>query len=291
MQAICIIAHKDINQVIDLATKLSKRFYVIIHFDLKMKIDKKSKSILKSNKINYFSEIDVHWGGWSIGKVAYLLFREAMKNPEVTYVHLISGQDWPVMNLDKLYELFENNSNIYLSYKLAKKEIKSGQNTLLWQKFYFNYDRLNRRTFFGKIYHRFLMISQKLLHVDKLKRYKINLDIYEGANWVDLPRDATEYCINYLDTHPNLRKVFETGCFSDEFWVQTILANNLKYKKRITGDPHRYIVWKKRYDSYPAILDETDYKNVINKGYFFARKIDYKYSQNLIVSIDKYNNN
>lgn len=48
---------------------------------------------------------------------------------------------------------------------------------------------------------------------------------------------------------------------------------------------------KKRYDSYPAILDETDYKNVINKGYFFARKIDYKYSQNLIVSIDKYNNN
>ena len=94
----------------------------------------------------------------------------SLKNPKVIYVHLISGQDWPVMSLDKLYNVFENNSKIYLGYKLAKKEIKSGQNTLLWQKFYFNYDKLNRRSFFEKIYHRFLIRLQKLLHINKLKK-------------------------------------------------------------------------------------------------------------------------
>lgn len=203
----------------------------------------------------------------------------SLKNPKVIYVHLISGQDWPVMSLDKLYNVFENNSKIYLGYKLAKKEIKSGQNTLLWQKFYFNYDKLNRRSFFEKIYHRFLIRLQKLLHINKLKKSNIKLDIYEGLKWVDLPRDAVEYCINYLDTHPNLRKVFEMGCFSDEFWVQTILVNNVKYKKRITGDPHRFIIWKKRHNSYPAILDKSDYKKIIGKNYFFAIKIDYKYSK------------
>lgn len=77
------------------------------------------------------------------------------------------------MSLDKLYNVFENNSKIYLGYKLAKK-IKSGQNTLLWQKFYFNYDKLNRRSFFEKIYHRFLIRLQKLLHINKLKNLILN---------------------------------------------------------------------------------------------------------------------
>jgi hypothetical protein len=45
----------------------------------------------------------------------------SLKNPKVIYVHLISGQDWPVMSLDKLYNVFENNSKIYLGYKLTKK--------------------------------------------------------------------------------------------------------------------------------------------------------------------------
>ncbi len=40
---------------------------------------------------------------------------------------------------------------------------------MLWQKYYFDYDKINRRTTFGKIYHRYTLLKQTLLHVDKFK--------------------------------------------------------------------------------------------------------------------------
>lgn len=79
------------DQVIDLASKLAKKFYVIIHFDSKMIIDKKSKYVLKEKKINYFSKVDVHWG-WSIGKVTYLLFQEAEKIRKSSMFILFQGK-------------------------------------------------------------------------------------------------------------------------------------------------------------------------------------------------------
>ena len=59
---------------------------------------------------------------------------------------------------------------------------------------------------FGKFYHRALLLGQTLFRVDKFKKLNIDLEIYAGANWVDLPRDAASYCINYLESHPNLQK-------------------------------------------------------------------------------------
>ena len=119
----------------------------------------------------------------------------------------------------------------------------------------------------------------------------IDLEIYAGANWVDLPRDAASYCIDYLESHPNLQKMLQTGCFSDEFWMQTILCNSSEYRKRIINDHHRYIKWEKQHNSYPAILDEHDLDDILTNDYFFARKFESQHSHNLIKVLDKANNN
>ncbi|MEN3954061.1 beta-1,6-N-acetylglucosaminyltransferase [Ligilactobacillus salivarius] len=289
MQAILILAHKNIEQVTKLATILNNNFEVYIHFDKKMNIPENYKQILDKKNIHYISKIDVHWGSWSIGAATVLLMKEALKNRQIEYIHVISGQDWLTIPSKNIYDKFIDNDRIYMTYSKAKNVIKKGESIILWQKYYFNYDKINRRSTFGKIYHRGLLLIQSLLRINKFKKLGINLEIYSGENWVDMPRDAVEYCINYLDSHPNLLKMLQTGCFSDEFWMQTILCNSPKFKQRIVKNHHRYIKWQKQHGSYPAVLDMSDFDNIINGDYIFARKFENPYSNELITQLNRNN--
>ena len=289
MQAILILAHKNIDQVTKLATILNNNFEVYIHFDKKLPIPEKYKQILNKNKIHYTSEIYVNWGSWSIGAATVLLMKEALKNPKIDYIHVISGQDWFTDKPQNIYDRFRNDSKIYMTYFKATEIKKAGEPIIWWQKYYFNYDKINRRSAFGKFYHRGLLLIQTLFRVNKLKKLGIDLEIYSGENWVDMPRDAVEYCISYLDSHPNLLKMLQTGCFSDEFWMQTILCNSPKFKQRIVTNHHRYIKWQKQHGSYPAILDMSDFDNIINGDYIFARKFDSPYSKDLITQLNRNN--
>ena len=289
MQAILILAHKNIDQVIKLATILNNNFEVYIHFDKKMNIPENYKQILDKKNIHYISKIDVHWGSWSIGAATVLLMKEALKNSRIKYMHVISGQDWLTDSPINIYNRFTNDDHIYMTYSKAKDVKKAGEPIIWWQKYYFNYDRINRRSTFGKFYHRGLLLIQTLFRVNKLKKLGIDLEIYSGENWVDMPRDAVEYCISYLYSHPNLLKMLQTGCFSDEFWMQTILCNSPKFKQRIVKNHHRYIKWQKQHGSYPAILDMSDFSNISKGDYIFARKFDKPYSNDLITQLNRNN--
>lgn len=152
---------------------------------------------------------------------------------------------------------------------------------IYWQKFYFNYDKINRKSLFGKIYHRISMKIQRLLKVNKFKDMGITVPIYQGANWCDLPRDAALYCVKYLDENINFHKMLSTGFCTDEVVFQTILCNSI-YKNRIDNVHHRYIRWQKRYNSYPAILDISDYKKIEEGNYHFIRKVDRYISKSLV---------
>ena len=288
MQAVLVIAHRQPEQIIALAKKLVPTFKVFIHFDTKMKVTPSQLEELDKLGVYHFSKINVRWGGWSIGQVAVDLFKIALKDPRITHFHLISGQDWPTKPPKEIANYFENNDHIYMTYFRANQKVKSGENVIWWQKYDFPYDHLNRRTTFGKIYHRITLYGQMLLRVNKLKKLGFQDNkIYSGENWVDLPRDATEYAINYFESHPNLRKMLVTGAFSDEFWLPMIFCNNAQLKKRIVQNIHRYIVWEKRYGSRPAILDETDLSLIQAGDYFWARKVVFGISDKLVEGLSK----
>lgn len=281
MQAIIMLAHKDIEQVGKLAQLLSQKFEVYIHIDKKYRLSDSDFTILSMERVHLYQEIEVNWGGWGISAATILLMKEALKNPENYYFHVISAQDWPARDIVEIYNFYENTDNLYLLYAKAKDTVKSGENLIKWQQFYFNYDTVPRRTTFGKLYHRFIMLLQTILHVNKYKKYGIDLEIFQGPNWMDLPRDAVEYLLNYFDEHIELQKLFMTGYCPDEFWVQTILCNS-PFKEKIVQDYHRYILWKEKYNSYPAILDEDDYPEIIKGDYHFIRKVSEKYSADLM---------
>lgn len=282
MQAVLVLAHKNIDQVIELSVLLRKRFEVYIHFDKKAHLTEDQQIRLADLGVHWISTQDVHWGAWSIVQATIDLFNLALKDKRVTYFHLISGQDWPAKDLDEIYHFFEDNDKLYIWNYPSAKYKKSGEPLVDWQKFYFNYDRINRRSNFGKIYHRLSIIKQTLFRVDKLKKLGIDLTLYNGSQWVDLPRDASAYLIDYLQKHPNVEEMFRTGFCSDEFWVPTILRNNTQFAQRIDTNNHRYIDWQERDGSAPAVLDSRDYDKIRQSDAWFMRKIEFPKSKSLV---------
>lgn len=290
MQAVLILAHKDISQLIALAKRLNNIFEVYIHIDKKTKLSGEEYKILDSlPHLHWISTQDVHWGAWSVVQATIDLMNLALKDSDNEYFHLISGQDWPVKDSQVIYDFFKNNNKLYIwNYESAKYR-KAGEPLIDWQKFYFNYDKINRRSLYGKIYHRISILIQTLFKVDKLKKLDINLTLYNGSQWVDLPRDAVEYLVDYLDTHQNILQMFKTGFCSDEFWIPTILRNNVSFAGRIDTNNYRYIDWHKKHDSFPAILDENDFDKIINSGKLFMRKVQFPESNKLINKLDSIN--
>lgn len=290
MQAVLIVAHKNIEQMIKLANLLSRKFVVYVHIDKAHSLSRAEKEALAINNINYVSEVRVHWGGWSVARAQLVLMKWAIANPNISYLHVISGQDWPCQNIDDIYHFYEHNKKIYMTYELSRSIKKSAQSLILWQQYYFNYDQFPRRTFIGKLYHHFLLLSETILRVNKFKRLNIELEIYDGANWVDIPRDAAVFALKYLEQKSNLRRMFETGFCSDEFWLQTILVNQPQFKARIVNDNHRYVKWVKQHGSFPAIIDQNDF-DLIPKTAQFIRKIEPRYSNQLIQQLNQRDHN
>ena len=79
--------------------------------------------------------------------------------------------------------------------------------------------------------------------------------------------------------------MLKTGFCSDETMFQTIICNSI-LKNRIENNNYRYINWKKKNNSCPAILDEEDFYNIQQGNYHFARKIDNKISRKLLNKLD-----
>lgn len=281
MQAIIILAHKDFAHVTALTKLLTSHFEVLVHIDKQAHISPDEKKALITAGARCFSFRAVHWGAWSVAEVSFLMLKEALKNPKITYIHFISGQDWPLQDINHISSFYEHTNKIYMPYDAANTVKKTGEPIIWWQKYYFNYDHLNRKTLFGKIFHRVSLVVQTLLRVNKFKRLGISFPLYAGSQWVDLPRDAAEYLVNYMDAHPNVEKMFVTGFCSDEFWMPTILVNS-KFKNRIEQNNHRYIQFEKRNGSLPAILDMQDYEPIKHGDYYFGRKFSSPYSNQLI---------
>ncbi len=290
MQAVIILAHNNIEQLFTLVKFLKKKFLVYIHIDKKVKVSERIRKKFSDEGIMVRQLYQVHWGGFSVAAATIAMMREVAAREDITYIHLISGQDWPVQNVQNIYDFYENNHKIYMIYDLVGETKKSGEKLKYWQQFYFNYDKINRKSLFGKVYHRFLLFTQMLLGVNKLKRNHFNLTLYQGPEWVDLPMDAVRYLLCFLKGHPEVLRVFRTSFCSDEFLIQTILCNNEKMRKRIVQDYHRYIVWEHRDGNYPAVLDERDFDQIIAGDYHFARKFEFPKSQELAFQLEKYYN-
>lgn len=201
----------------------------------------------------------------------------AVEDEETKYIHIISGQDFPVRNIKDFYQQFENSDKIYMSC-IGQEDFQDK----IYERLYYpvlnsNWDS---RKHIVRIINTLTKVVQKSLGM-KRKIIGNFSCIYKGMVWVSLPKEAARYVLDYLQRNPKLMRDLQHTLIPEEFFFQTLLVNS-EYNGKIVNHNLRYTDWSSRYNSIPAYLDETDFDRINKSGDFFARKIDSSISQGLV---------
>jgi len=280
--AYAIQCHKNPHQINMLIERINDK-----NIDIFVHVDKKSDIINKIiNKENiYFikDRIEVKWGGFSQVEATLSLFREIRNHGNYNYVHLISGQDYPIKSKKDIKEFFAKNEGkqfleyFELPYSLWKY---GGLNRV---EVYYPQLLCNRNKFISKprsIYEFIIM---------KTKIFKRNIEflpsLYGGSSWFSITGDCMEYILDYVENNPNYIKFFENSFCSDEIFFQTIILNS-KYKDSVVNDNLRYIDWTGT-GPLPRTLMMKDLNKIMDSKKLFARKFDISVDKEVLENINK----
>jgi len=118
-QGILITAYKNFDHLIDIIRFFDDHFEIYIHIDKKCTPPAETLQRIRTLKNVKFvsSAYKVNWGGLNHLKSILLLAEEALKNPELSYIHLISGQDFPSKDVSYFKDfMHKSRRNDFLEY-------------------------------------------------------------------------------------------------------------------------------------------------------------------------------
>jgi Core-2/I-Branching enzyme len=282
---VLITAYNNLGHLHDLIKSFDSDFLIYIHLDKKSRISGGDVSeLMKIPTVKLVSrEYNVNWGSWNFLKCILLLCREALKEPDIAYLHLISGHDYPVKNMGNIKKFLEDNPGDYIDYfEVLKSEWKTEWMGRL--SYYGLYDLLNTKSLLGrKIINGFILLQKKLRLVRSIPKELPTL--YGGLGWWSLRRSSVGYIVDWTDKHPIFMERLRFTFAPDEIFFQTILLN-APFNDTGVNNNLRFSDWAIRNGNRPAILDETDFERIVNSDALFARKFDFPISTQLKQMID-----
>lgn len=262
-QCIVITAYKDPKQLETLIDIFQESFYIYIHVDKKVWSDFEYLKKTYPN-IHISSEYSVNWGSMEhLMSILHLL--ETSLEKEWEYVHLISGEDFPVVRSRKLLDYFEGDDKIYVAAALPK----DGR----WWKYYwlYTYKSQNYKNKWIRLLNLFIVACQCVLPFMNKKRLGEFSEIYQGLVWGTYPRYAIEYVMNYINEHNEFLQELKWCKIPEEICFQTILMNS-KYRDKVVNNNLRYMKMEIG-DWGPDYLSEQDIKEMNRESFLFCRKV------------------
>ncbi|MBQ9983256.1 MAG: hypothetical protein IJP29_01570 [Lachnospiraceae bacterium] len=284
MQAFLITAYKNQNQLVKLIHSLNKHALVFVHIDKKStELNLQELNSLGLENTQFISKYNIPWGGYTHLLAILDLFKMALGDERVSYIHTISGQDIRIKPWEYIEDHFRTCENIYMTC-FDSKDLPQGIKKRYTQRIVTSrgtcirkhIERLNR--FYQKV--------QNKLHISwsTIKPFD---DVYKGVIWCSMPRHAAEYALDFSKKNPVFLRTLKHVSLPEEFFFQTIFMMS-DYRQHVIKENLRFTDWTKRNGSKPAILDETDFDSVIQSNCIFARKIDEDISNELIKKVDAY---
>jgi Core-2/I-Branching enzyme len=235
-------------------------FDFYIHVD--KKIGKASHQFLTRMPQVYLIEntTNVVWAGYNTVEAILRSCKEIIASGKgYDYIHLMSGQDYPIKAPSVIHQFFEkNNGSQFLKYEHFDTWDGEGYKRIS------NYHLTNYRIP-GKY------LVQQLFNRCLPKRRLPELEFYGYSMFWALTPDCIQYVIAYLRSHHSFRKFMKLSWGCDEFIFQTIILNSI-YKDRVLNDNLLY--YQRPFQSaHPNILVSKDFSTLIHSGKLFARKL------------------
>ncbi len=254
------------------------QFDFYIHVDKKMDITSHLFLAKMPNVYLIKDRVDVVWGGYNTVEATLRSVKEIFsKGIEYDYIHLMSGQDYPIKPAWFIYNFFEENKG---------KEFTEYEHFDDWADESYPRIReyhLTNYKFPGRYYVQWLM--NKCLPV---RKSPIPMTFYGSSMFWAFTTDCLKYILSFLEHNPRFKRFIELTWGCDEFMFQTIVLNspfkesvvnnNLLYLDRVKGAPH------------PNVLTINHLSHIQISDKLFARKFDMARDKDILNSIDQYLN-
>ncbi len=240
--------------------------------------------------VKFVQRIPVYWAGISQVYATIVLLKAVSEHPvHFSYVHQISGQDYPLRSNEQFDAFFETTQESFMCYNYEK-------DMDYWNKIYADHTNgwfsNGKDCFYDRI---FLKVANSRL------RYFFTRSPIEGVagawDWWSWSDRVVNYILQELKrpSGKSLLKRFNHTHAPGEHFFATLLYSHiekLKIRKHfplryISWAPHRPIETKKR----PYNLNELDFDYVINSAAFFCRKVDEIESAKFLDMVDAQRDN
>lgn len=287
-QAILIMAHKNRLQLERLIAYFEGKCDIIIHLDKHSSFTKEDERVLAQlpGVRKVFRKIAVHWGGFSLVRCQLFLLEKGLKYSDCRYIHLLSGQDYPLKPLEDFLSFFELENREFIEGAHLPAPHWDGNTYKRIQHFYFtDWFRVSSDEDVNKVWR--LADKQEKWGIKRRIPDQVK-HIYGGSAWFSLTRKCTEKVIEYSHKHPSLLRRFMFTFAPDEIYIHTVVRH-IDYPGKQMGNGNlRYIHWAKRGDNHPMEFDERHFHELSSSGAFFARKFECPNCLNLQDLTDKY---
>ncbi len=273
-----LLVHVMNDQLIRLVNSLQhENYHVFIHIDKKapiepfLQLEKNNKATLVKNRVF------VNWGGYSIVQATLNGFEEIIAAKEhYDIVNLLSGQDYPIKNINYIYDFYKQNANTAF---IETRNVFNDWTEAIPRitKYHFPDDRLPGSVIFEQVLG-FILPKRKMPY---------SLIPVGRSQWFTLPIECVEYILNYINEHPKIISFFKYTWAPDELFFSTILFNS-KHKEIIANNNLRYIDWAAGTPS-PKVLTIAEAETLKKSECLFARKFIEDIDSSILDFLDEIN--
>jgi Core-2/I-Branching enzyme len=273
-QAFIILSHKNPLQLRRLLDRLRHPeidFYV--HLDAKSDINEWQIAMNVPQVFFIEKRVDVTWAGYGTIQAALNgIAAIVASGHQYGFIHLISGQDYPLVKASRLHDFFAANPGQQFIDILPENELKRVISKIT--SFHFEDLRLPGKYRIARLLNRILPARQ----------HPLNLEVYGGSLWWSLTQECATWCLEYVNAHAELRRFYKRTWGGDEFIFQTIIMNG-PFRSSVKNNYLRYIDWSEG-KAHPKTFVLNDFDKIIGSGQLLARKFDLEKTPELLNKID-----
>lgn len=259
-----ITAYKDLQGLTRQLGALSRHALCYVHVDARSAITPEQVRALSAMpNVHAVRRYKVNWGSIRHVHALLLLMRIALEDPRVTFLHLMSAQDFPVLPHREFEAFFDRDPRVHMQ----RKDISSDPQFVSWYRHFHALHLIDYRdpddrtqTLVGRI-DRF----QDMLHI---KRHFFPK--YKSLVWISMPREAACYALKDRRCRRLLGKLTWTYVPEEFFFANAFDGSPFE----ITEKNGRFCIWDEPWRGNPALLELGDLPRIDASGCQFARKVD-----------------
>ena len=278
------VAHLIITYTNPLQTERMIRRMQHPDFDFYLHVDKKidiSAHLFLAKMPNVYlikDRVNVIWAGYNTVEATLRSVKEIFQTgKQYDYIHLMSGQDYPIKSASGIHEFFSMNHG---------KEFIEFEHFDVWADESYPRIReyhLTNYNFPGRYYFQWAM--NKFLPE---RKSPLPMEYYGSSMFWALTSKCLQYIIDLMEENNRFRRFMQLTWGSDEFIFQTLVMNS-SFKKNVVNDNLLFLDRDKG-APHPNIITSSHLQKLLSSSKLFARKFDLSKDSMVMDKLDQHLN-